>query len=1370
MKKGKTKKTGHEKVNPSKLINKKSRNKSGYGNLVKKYSLEIEKYKANVNRLKNINKLVILSIAIIAILGVLVFLRPAFIGYFALEEAEEHISEINKLFVENSSYLFIPEKEGELKSLKLSGQLIGEGIAKVYLEAGNESYLIFDSNAPEGGGLTGITGLAVSEFNEIQGTNETADLNETISENGSIEPNETTQINETVPVNNSLNDTKLLNETITANETAPADETQEPDTSPPNPITTLQVINKTGVVVLSWTNPDNPDFAGVKALRKQDVYPDVNYSKAIADNLVVDVTDKVVQTTLLDDTVTANLTYYYRIYSYDNSFNHASGQGVLAIVQGIELNETVPVNKTIPANETLVLNETLNETIQINETLVLNETLINETLENITNPPENAEILIELEYNNGTLFDIDNDGIEAKGGIVDFNVNAEFNWAVNKSNLCTKWETYSLENETSVTVCYGNERCCNFIGLEPLTANWDEVFYSYYGRYGATSKNKISAQVVYVDYSIGEENPYSYVYYSEWDSLNAVFLEEKEKITQFKNICIETCVLSLNKTSYRLRIELENATLRLDNISCTIIPLKVKIVNNAPELLMDIPDIAISKNKEFSIDLSKYFFDKDNDSLDYIIYEMDDISVLVNESIAIFMPKEGFTGIRHTFIIANDSKQIAVSNVFMVNVTEALIVKNITVENVTFFNVSEIPTQLKAEINKPVKWVKIISAENSEAINKTINVYFSLPDYAFNISVKDINLDKTIEKDKIIVKDKTEIKAEKLEINETTDITTQINKTTIVSETTLVNETQETDTSPPNPTKSLQVINKTGVVILSWTNPDNPDFAGVKALRKQEVYPDINYSKAIADSLVVDITDKINSATTLLDNTVTANITYYYRIYSYDSSLNYASGQGVLATVEGIELNETISVNESIELNETLQINETIPKNESTELNEANEKYLEFPDLFEAHETKEYIVEYETSAPVSIEINISTYKKQVVISSDLHYTNVLAYTNVPIEVTPQKIRLYWIRNDTRELFTNVSYYDLNNNSLIDRIEWTIPSLSNQTFEIEIEVLNVQSYPTVGGNWTVMFNTTGTANLTITTFNKTSYSEIYDDNSSTIDDLEILELRCGDNVLFNKNSLANSKNLYFILDNSSLFKLSETIGKELRVKSLFVENYYCNSTSYHTVKVLTPGEHNQEFRFNDQSAYAHNFATDLIKASNVYYEFNCPKCAEDYDSNPVNFCPMINHWQEKDDFEAELSFNITYVEQVNSASICAYQGYTWYEEPFGYQEVINYIEKINSSQISAAPVRFSADDLWINKTMSVALGWKCINITTFVQDSVNNNETNLYVRWWGQDINGSRGPVACFKGFASLDQCDGDNPSGALDCRPYLDIT
>ena len=36
-----------------------------------------------------------------------------------------------------------------------------------------------------------------------------------------------------------------------------------------------------------------------------------------------------------------------------------------------------------------------------------------------------------------------------------------------------------------------------------------------------------------------------------------------------------------------------------------------------------------------------------------------------------------------------------------------------------------------------------------------------------------------------------------------------------------------------------------------------------------------------------------------------------------------------------------------------------------------------------------------------------------------------------------------------------------------------------TSKAEIVIINVQSFPTVGGNWTVQFTTNGTADLTIT---------------------------------------------------------------------------------------------------------------------------------------------------------------------------------------------------------------------------------------------------------------------------------------------------
>ena len=53
--------------------------------------------------------------------------------------------------------------------------------------------------------------------------------------------------------------------------------------------------------------------------------------------------------------------------------------------------------------------------------------------------------------------------------------------------------------------------------------------------------------------------------------------------------------------------------------------------------------------------------------------------------------------------------------------------------------------------------------------------------------------------------------------------------------------------------------------------------------------------------------------------------------------------------------------------------------------------------------------------------------------------------------------------------------DTDGDGIEDSLTWVAPHLSNQTFELEITVINVYESPTVGGNWTVWFNTTGTGN-------------------------------------------------------------------------------------------------------------------------------------------------------------------------------------------------------------------------------------------------------------------------------------------------------
>ncbi|HLF54483.1 MAG TPA: right-handed parallel beta-helix repeat-containing protein [Candidatus Nanoarchaeia archaeon] len=107
----------------------------------------------------------------------------------------------------------------------------------------------------------------------------------------------------------------------------------------------------------------------------------------------------------------------------------------------------------------------------------------------------------------------------------------------------------------------------------------------------------------------------------------------------------------------------------------------------------------------------------------------------------------------------------------------------------------------------------------------------------------------------------------------------------------------------------------------------------------------------------------------------------------------------------------------------------------------------------------------------------------------------------------------------------------------------------ESYEFGITIINVQSYPTLGGNWTVFFNTTGTANLSITGINGTVFGE----------DLEFLDLKCG---------------------NSTFPHSFDNI-------TVHAENYSCDETGSETSKVLTTGKHTLQFTFGDDVDYAFN---------------------------------------------------------------------------------------------------------------------------------------------------------------------------------------
>ncbi len=227
-------------------------------------------------------------------------------------------------------------------------------------------------------------------------------------------------------------------------------------------------------------------------------------------------------------------------------------------------------------------------------------------------------------------------------------------------------------------------------------------------------------------------------------------------------------------------------------------------------------------------------------------------------------------------------------------------------------------------------------------------------------------------------------------------------------------------------------------------------------------------------------------------------------------------------------------------------------------------------------------IEYYTEAPAAMEKIISPGKKEIAITGPnlVHYENITAFTSVQEIVPLEKqhaISLYHLVNGGKELTPFIAYDD-NSNGYIDRIEWIVPSLSNQTYETSITLINVQSYPILNGNWTVFFNTTGDADLKITAINGTTWN--YNNNTCGSETCQIRfdNLTCGNNLLspeWQENSEDGTNN------------------------SVFYFNYSCNEIGSETSWELSTGKHYLKFEFGSDVGYAYNdVGIDITGCTNI----------------------------------------------------------------------------------------------------------------------------------------------------------------------------
>ncbi len=118
---------------------------------------------------------------------------------------------------------------------------------------------------------------------------------------------------------------------------------------------------------------------------------------------------------------------------------------------------------------------------------------------------------------------------------------------------------------------------------------------------------------------------------------------------------------------------------------------------------------------------------------------------------------------------------------------------------------------------------------------------------------------------------------------------------------------------------------------------------------------------------------------------------------------------------------------------------------------------------------------------------------------------------------------------------------------------------------DIDVLNEQSYPTVGGYWTVEFVTKGTHDLIVSAINATSFG------AGLPDDVEFISLYDSDG-----SEIAPE----FIYDDS---------GSKGEITSVVFPDYSNDDVGSFKMLVHTPGKHHLKFEFGNGVAYANNNA-------------------------------------------------------------------------------------------------------------------------------------------------------------------------------------
>jgi len=147
------------------------------------------------------------------------------------------------------------------------------------------------------------------------------------------------------------------------------------DVTPPSNVSNLAATPGNNIIDLTWTNPGDADFMGVRIVKREDHYPLNEIDGEIIEAGLV--------SSYRDAAVVNGTRYYYAVFAYDTSHNYASGV----------LISEIPAVQETPATPTEPTPTPENEAGQESEEAVTRR------IEEIKNLPEPTEInLTDINY------------------------------------------------------------------------------------------------------------------------------------------------------------------------------------------------------------------------------------------------------------------------------------------------------------------------------------------------------------------------------------------------------------------------------------------------------------------------------------------------------------------------------------------------------------------------------------------------------------------------------------------------------------------------------------------------------------------------------------------------------------------------------------------------------------------------------------------------------------------------------------------------------------------------------------------------------------------------------------------------------------